>query len=162
MSYYIIIRGPLGCGKTTIAKKLAKTLSAKYFDIDKIILKNNLDKDQEQGYISQRSFIKVNEILAVAAEKFIKKGKPVIFDGNFYWQSALEDLIKRLNWPHYVFTLKVPVEVCLERDKQRKNSLGKDAVEVVYKKINEFDYGINIDATKSEKEIIIEIANHIK
>jgi len=162
MNYYVIIRGPLGCGKTTIAKKLAKILTAKYFDIDKIILKNNLDKDQEQGYISQRSFIKVNETLAVAAEKFIKKGKPVIFDGNFYWQSVLRDLIRRLNFSHYVFTLKVPIAVCLERDKQRKNPLGKDAVEVVYKKTNEFEYGINIDATKSEKEIIKEIVDNIK
>jgi adenylate kinase family enzyme len=162
MSYYLIIRGPLGCGKTTIAKKLAKTLPAKYFDIDKILLDNNLINDQEQGYISQRSLIKVNEILAVVAEKFIKKGKPIIFDGNFYWQAVLQDLIRRLNFPHYVFTLKVPVEVCLERDKKRKSPLGQDAVEVVYKKTNEFDYGINIDATKSEEEIIKEIANYIK
>ena len=29
MNYYLIIRGPLGCGKTTISKELAKKLKEK-------------------------------------------------------------------------------------------------------------------------------------
>ncbi len=42
MSFYIIIRGPLGCGKSTIAKALSKKLNAKYFAIDKILEENNV------------------------------------------------------------------------------------------------------------------------
>jgi shikimate kinase len=34
MEYFVIIRGPLGVGKTTIAKRLAKQLNAKYISID--------------------------------------------------------------------------------------------------------------------------------
>jgi len=36
MSYLVIIRGPLGVGKTTIAKKLTVRLEGKYFSVDKI------------------------------------------------------------------------------------------------------------------------------
>jgi deoxyadenosine/deoxycytidine kinase len=34
MGYYVIIRGPLGVGKSVIAQKLAKTLKAVYIPID--------------------------------------------------------------------------------------------------------------------------------
>ena len=33
MTFYVIIRGPLGCGKSTIAENISKTLNAKYFAI---------------------------------------------------------------------------------------------------------------------------------
>ena len=36
MEYYIIIRGPLGCGKSTISKALAKRLKAEHFAVDRI------------------------------------------------------------------------------------------------------------------------------
>ena len=108
MSYCIIIRGPLGCGKSTIAKKLSKILKAKYFAVDKILDNHDLTKEQEAGFISQKSFIKANEIIARKAKLSLDNGKPVVFDGNFYWKSQIEDLISRLDFPHYVFTLKAP------------------------------------------------------
>ena len=83
MSFYIIIRGPLGCGKSTIAKALSKRLNAKYFAIDKILEDNNLEEWKE-GYISEESFSKANEIAAKKAKKYLEKRLPAVFDGNFY------------------------------------------------------------------------------
>jgi cytidylate kinase len=37
MSYYVIIRGPAASGKSTIAKRLAKELSAYYIIVSDII-----------------------------------------------------------------------------------------------------------------------------
>ncbi len=42
MSFYIIIRGPLGCEKTTISKKLAEEIEVKYFSIDKVLDENGI------------------------------------------------------------------------------------------------------------------------
>ena len=84
MTYYIIIRGPLGCGKSTIAKKLSKILNAKYIAVDRVLDKHKLTGDKEDGYISQKSFIKANEITASKARKILDEDKIVIFDGNFY------------------------------------------------------------------------------
>ena len=42
MSYYIIIRGPLGSGKSTISKKLARILGAKCVHVDGILEKHGL------------------------------------------------------------------------------------------------------------------------
>lgn len=161
MSYYVIIRGPLGCGKSTIARKLAEKLKAEYFEIDRVLDEYNLEGDREDGYISQKNFIKANEIVFPKAKNFLEKSRIVIFDGNFYWRSQLDDLIRRLEFPHYVFTLKAPVEVCIERDKGREKNHGEDATRAVYQKSTEFDYGIVIDITKSSDEAIKKIISHL-
>lgn len=161
MNYFIIIRGPLGSGKTTIAKKLSKILEGKYFAVDRILDKYNLTKDKEDGYISQKSFLKVNEILIPKAKKFLDKNIPTIFDGNFYWKSQIEDLIKKMSAIHFVFTLTAPLEVCIKRDKERNTIHGDDATKAVYKKSTEFDFGTVIDVTKSEKDAVEKILHYI-
>jgi adenylate kinase family enzyme len=159
MSYYIIIRGPLGCGKSTISERLSKILSAKHISIDRVV--DKLPKKMEEGFISQNNFLKANELAVVEAKRFLDKGKPVIFDGNFYWKSQIDDLIKRLDYPHYVFTLKAPLDVCIERDMKRGKTHGKDAAEVVYKKSTEFSYGVVIDTTKQLNECIKDIVSNL-
>lgn len=157
MSYYLIIRGPLGCGKTTISERLEKELGGKHIAVDAALDEHHLTGDTEDGYISQASFKKANEIIAPTAEKLLKAGTPVIFDGNFYWQSAIEDLIARLPYPHAVFTLTASVEICRERDAAREHPHGIDAVGAVYDKSMSFTYGIMIDAAQSLEECITEI-----
>ena len=123
MAYYVIIRGPLGCGKSTIAEALAKRLKAKHFAIDRILDENNIE-EWENGYVSQKSFIKANEIAAQRAKKDLEREVPIIFDGNFYFKSQIEDLIKRLDFPYYIFTLKAPLKICIDRDSKRRKTHG--------------------------------------
>lgn len=149
MNHYIIIRGPLGSGKSIMASKLQNILNAKLFAVDKILDENNLTTDTEDGYISQKSFLKVNEIISREANKFLEAGTTVIFDGNFYWQSQINDLIKRLLFPHIVFTLEAPLDICIQRDLHRDKTHGIDAVTAVYNKSTEFNYGIGVDTTQS-------------
>jgi len=161
MSFYVVIRGPLGCGKSTIAKKVSKLLKAKYFSIDRVLDKNNLIVEWEEGYISQKTFIKANEIVAAEAKRILDSGKPVIFDGNFYWKSQIDDLIKRLDFPHHVFTLKSTLEVCITRDRKRGKTHGESAARAVYKKSAEFDYGTVIDADKPLDKCVNDIIRRL-
>lgn len=154
MSYYIIIRGPLGCGKSTIAKRLSGIIGARCFEIDNVLHEHHLEDDHEAGYISQISFIRANEILAEQAKDMLKYGTPVVFDGNFYWISQIDDLIARLDYPHKVFTLKAPLEVCIRRDNERQNTYGIDAVRAVYEKAAGFNYGTIIDASRPIDECV--------
>ncbi len=161
MSYYILIRGPLGCGKSTISEEVSKRINGRHFAIDRVLDNNDLLDDKEEGYISQKSFKKANEIASVDAYHLIKNGTPVVFDGNFYWKSQVDDLIERLNFPHYVFTLKAPLDVCIERDANRDKTHGKIAAMVVHKKSTEFDYGILIDVTKPLQVCLDEIISYL-
>lgn len=147
----IIIRGPLGCGKSTISKVLAKKIKAKYISVDKILEENNLDNDWEEGYISQKSFLEANKIIEKIAKESFTKNKLVIIDGNFYWRSQILDLEKRLG-KVTVFTLKAPLETCIQRDSFRKEKHGEKAAREVYKKVREFDFGEIIDITKPVEE----------
>ena len=122
MPYYIIIRGPLGSGKSTVARKLSKILKGRHISIDDILDKHGLEKDHENGYISQKSFIKANAIAASEAKTLMKSGTTVVFDGNFYWKSQIKNLIGRMNYPRYVFTLKAPLSVCVTRDAMRQKT----------------------------------------
>lgn len=161
MSFYIIIRGPLGCGKSTISKKLSTAFNAEHISVDRVLDKHGLTEDKEDGYISQASFKRANEIIVPKAKQLLESGKSIIFDGNFYWKSQINDLIQRLDYPHYVFTLKVPLELCIARDYGRVNTHGKDAAEAVYNKSTAFDYGMPIDATGSINEAVKSILVHV-
>ena len=153
--YYLIIRGPLGIGKTTIAKKLAEILQEKYISFDKILEENKLDK-ADNKFIPE-DYIKANKIVLPKTKTILNKGGVVVFDGCFYFKEQIEHLQRNLSFKGYIFTLKASIETCIERDSKRKPPHGVDATKAVYKKVVEFKYGKMIDITRSINEAIKEI-----
>lgn len=155
MSYFIIIRGPLGCGKSTLSRRLTKLLNAEYISIDELLEKKGLDKvDHKLNCIPKENFIKVNETIIPSVHKALSSGQVVIFDACFYHKEPIEQLTRELKHPHYIFTLKAPLEVCIKRDRNRKKPLGEIATIEVYKLVSRFDYGIIIDATKTLEQSV--------
>ena len=93
----------------------------------------------------------------------LSSGKLVVIDGNFYHKEQIEDLIKKLNFKHYVFNLKASLETCIKRDDNRKKVYGEQAVKDVYKLVSTFDYGVSINTeNKTENEVVDEILRRIK
>jgi shikimate kinase len=164
LMFYVIIRGSLGIGKSTIAKELAKKIKGEYISIDQVLEENKLDKiDKKLGCISCENFIKANEIALPLILKNLENGKNVVIDGNFYHKEQLDNLIKNLGkYKKYVFTLKATLETCIERDKQREKSYGEGAATAVFNLVSRFDSGINIDSEgKKKQEVLNEIYSHI-
>jgi predicted kinase len=156
MVFYIVIRGPLGIGKSTVAGRLANEIGAEHISIDRILDEHDL---WESGRLSE--FLKANAVAAERARETLEEGTPVIFDGNFYWKSQIEDLVHRLDYRHYVFTLRAPLRVCIERDRGRDRSHGSKGAREVYAKSTKFDYGIGVDATRSIESVLREITSHL-
>ncbi len=104
MSYFIIIRGPLGSGKTIIARKLAEVLRAEYISIDEILEKHGLDKvAPREECIPAANFIKANTLVLPKAIKYLQKRKVVIFDACFYHQEQIKILYKTFHlWVIYL------------------------------------------------------------
>lgn len=162
MIYYLIIRGPLGIGKTTISKILIKKLKAKYFSMDKILSDNKLDKRGKEPCIPARNFIKANNLIIPKIKSYLEKGKIVILDGCFYHKEQISQLEKKLKFKVFAFDLKAPIEVCIKRDSKRKKSYGKGAACAVHNLVSKFNYGIAIDTNnKNEKQVVTEILHHL-
>jgi tRNA uridine 5-carbamoylmethylation protein Kti12 len=162
MSYYIIIRGPLGSGKSTISEKLAQLLDAKHVHVDEVLEKHGLDKmPPDAPCISAENFIKANEIVLPEVKEFLSGGKVVIFDACFYHKEVIEHLVQNLPYEHYIFTLKAPLELCVQRDSQRSKTYGEGAAAAVHSLVSRFDYGINIDVTGGLEDTLKDILSHL-
>lgn len=162
MGSLIIIRGPLGIGKSTVAKKLAKNISGDYISVDEVLTEYNLDNiDEKEGCIPLKNFLKVNEYILPKIEQTIKNGISVVVDGNFYHRNQIEDLIK--NFPRiFIFTLMAPLDICLQRDSRRQKSYGTGATTAVYKLVSRFEYGKVIDvSSKSVGETVNFIVSNL-
>ena len=156
MAFYVLVRGPLGIGKSTVARRLAKKVRAEYISIDRILDEHGLER-WYRGYYAQRSFLRANVFAARQARQSLGQGTPVVFDGNFYAKSQIQDLIGQLDYPHYVFTLEAPLSVCIARDRGRVPSLGRESTRAVYAKSTEFDYGIGVDAARPLELVVGDI-----
>jgi adenylate kinase family enzyme len=159
---YIIIRGPLGIGKSTISKELAKRLKAKRISLDDLLQKNKLDDlDEKEGGIPTKNFIKADNLILDEVKFNLKKGKIIIFDGCFYHKEQIKHLEKNLG-KALVFNLKAPLSVCINRDNNRNKTFGQEAAKAVYRLVSKFDYGINIYTNnKTPKETIKEILSYL-
>lgn len=155
MTTFLIIRGPLGAGKTTIAKAVALALGGETIAIDPILERWEWDGGSES------LFLKANQVAGELALRLLERGVPVVFDGNFYWKSAIEDLQGRLPFPNAVFTLKVPLGLCVERDRGREPSHGEENVREVFEKATRFEAGTPVDGTRLVPQVVKEITRHL-
>jgi len=145
----IIVRGPLGVGKSTISKRLSGEIGAKYFSVDEILDDKGLAVvDEGLGCISEASFIKVNDLIVEEVKEWLSKDVPVVVDGNFYHRGQLDDLVERVGGESLVFTLMAPLEVCIERDSGRDKPHGKWAAVAVHNLVSAVDVGEKIDVEK--------------
>lgn len=145
----MVIRGPLGVGKTTVAKRVARRLRGAYVSIDQILEAHDL---WDVGALSE--FLRANDVAVDCAAPFLRAGRPVIFDGNFYWKAQIEDLVGRLEFPYRIFTLAAPLAVCIERDAGRAAPHGAEAARKVYAKTIRFDCGTRVDANHPLSNVV--------
>ena len=158
MSYYVIIRGPAGVGKSTVSKLLAEKINADVVNFDSIMDKLRLDYVPGDKWIPLHKFLKADEIMLPEFEEKLIRGNNLILDGNFYHKEQIDDITSRLNFKHMVFTLKADLRSCIERDRSREGMLGEQATEDVFRLVYAFDYGIDID---TENKDVIQVVDEI-
>ena len=163
MSYYMVFHGTLGSGKSTCAKRIAEILDGELIDVDKVLRENKLDHQaSDSACISAENFIKGLDLVIPLAKELLEKNKIVIFDGCIYHREVLDYLIEKVPFPHYVFTFKVSLAVCIERDKNRENTIGEGVAEEVYNLVCNNDFGVLIsNDDKSIQESVEEIISYL-
>lgn len=153
----IIIRGPLGVGKTTISKLLAEKLKAEYLSLDKIT--DNSSVEGKDG-IPVENFMKSNKIII---ELVKNSNKPFILDGCFYYQEQIDELKKEFGDKLAIFSLMSDVEKCIQRDSKRNIVYGEDAARYVHMITSKIKAGYEIDNNNlSPEEVVTKILQTIK
>lgn len=152
----IIIRGPLGVGKTTIGKILAERMEAKLYSIDDLLREAGLDRvDPKLGCIPLANFLAVQEDIVPDIKKHLRKHS-VIIEGNFYHKDQIDFFFKNLQENPLVITLKADLETCIKRDLNRKPSYGAKATTDVYNLVSKFDDGLVLDIEGKPRDFIAE------
>ena len=162
MSCYIIIRGPAGVGKTTVTSDLAKSLHGFRISIDSILVQHGLGYIPGDPCVPEHKMLAANKIAVPVAQRKLATGQLVIFDGNFYHKSQIEDLVAALGFPFFVFTLKADLETCLARNKVRAVLLHEQGVKDVFDLVSKFDYGTVVDTNnKTIEKVVRDIMVHL-
>ncbi len=153
----IIIRGPLGIGKSTLAKILAERMGAKLYSIDDLLKEAGFDRvDPKLGCIPIANFLAVQEDILPEIKKHLSKHS-VVIDGNFYHKEQIDFFFKSLQENPLVVTLKADLETCIARDAKRKHSHGVGAATAVYNLVSKFDDGLVLDIEGKPREFIVEV-----
>jgi hypothetical protein len=136
---------------------LARRLGGLYVSIDAILDDHRI---WESGRLAE--FLRANQIAVVTARPALERNRPVVVDGNFYWKGQLDHLLARLPFPCWVFTLRAPVEVCIQRDRGRPVPHGELAARHVHAKTTRFESGTPIDATRPVTSVVREMARQLR
>jgi predicted kinase len=155
-TFYLVVRGPLGAGKTTVARAVASAEGAEVVSIDAILESFEWDGG------SEALFLRANGPAVEQARSWLDRGIPVVFDGNFYWASVIDDLADRLPGLHEVVTLRAPIEQCIERDRRRPLSYGAAATREVFDKVARVDRGVSIDASGTREETVAAVRQQLR
>jgi thymidylate kinase len=156
VSFFAIVRGPLGAGKTTVARSLATAIRGEYISIDLLLERYEWDGGSED------LFLRTNGDAAREARAALDRRAPVVFDGNFYWPSAIHDLARRVPYPHAVYALQVPLSICVQRDRDRKLSHGEEATREVYEKVRPFPGEVEVNGNRPAGEAVAAIRSDLE
>ena len=149
----MLIRGALGVGKTTVGKRLAQRLSGEHVEVEGLLDALGVN-ELVDGRIPVESFQRAYDCAMPRALETLAAGGVVIFEGCFYQREVIDHLVGGLPYPHHAFTLKAPVEVCIQRDSGRERSFGERAAREVHELVARFDHGVGIDASGSAEEAV--------
>lgn len=120
MSKVIIVRGPSGSGKSSVAKRLHEEAKENTALLVRDVFRVDIAKEQKNaGEIT-------TDIIEYAAKKFLDNDYTVILEGIFSYKKY-SDFIKRIidynkEGDNYLFYLNVSLEETLKRNKNRPKS----------------------------------------
>jgi len=162
MAYITIIRGTASVGKSTISKELAREIKAKVYHYDRIMKGFGFNYIPGEKWIPLDKFLKADDVMIPKFKKRLEKGENLILDGNFYHKEQINNLIEKLDFKHFVFTLHASLDACVKRNVERGGKMAKEVIKEVFDVMPEYDYGIKIETDdKSSKEVVDEIKSKI-
>ncbi|HEX8197564.1 MAG TPA: AAA family ATPase [Pyrinomonadaceae bacterium] len=160
-SMIIVIAGAPATGKTTLAKELSHYLKVLFDDVV-----FNLEIDQIRNFVlgdvnhfDEKGSIWFSLLVAIV-EHLKKEQKNIIVEGLFYDIECL-NYFKDLETETKFILLKTPIDVCLERNRNRTKVLPTSEVLDLFD-IERPDYVFEIDSSDSVKETLDKVLEFLQ
>lgn len=131
-NFVIVLDGPKGSGKTTLCDLLKKKLSnTHFFSLDEI--RRAIPNARATDEYNQMAF----DILLQELTQCIKNGNNIVIDCGLTEQKllALEKTVRGLNVDLYKYALVAPLDILLERVKERDRKSGKETDEKRFQEV---------------------------
>lgn len=158
---YMIIRGPIGAGKTSVAERLSNVIAADHhtffveFDLfrRKLGIGDPIYKNRNRGTV----------LLAKRMNELMEDGFLPVVEGVFY-ESNISYLINNVRGSGFLLKLMAPLDVCIERDKERIYSRGIERVVPVWNILQDPMVGeLVIDTNdRAIDEVVADIYAHFR
>ncbi|MBN1246179.1 MAG: AAA family ATPase [Anaerolineae bacterium] len=151
--FVVILRGALGAGKATVAPALAERLSALRISLDDVLSTHGLDQVEEER-IPLRNFVRANALAMPAARQALSDGRPVIFDGSFYYEEQIDHLVDSLlqtsdlEGPPIIVTLSTRLEIYLVPEGEGEAPDKTEVATVVHDPALQAEAGAPVDAVE--------------
>lgn len=154
----IIIRGPAGSGKSSVAKKLHETATQKTALLPLDIFIVNIAKEQE-GVVQITA-----DIIEHAAKKFLAAGYTVILEGVFNierecYKNLFEELFDYNQGPSHLYFLEMSLEESIKRKQGRPEdeNISKDDIKMWYSGAQKTGYSgektIDVETTSLQEVV---------
>jgi adenylate kinase family enzyme len=135
--FVIVITGPTGVGKTTLALMLSKHYGCPYISEDEIARNNFPTIYQNIENYPDKVRLIANQLFKEARKHFDAK-KSVVIDRINLEKEFIENMQKTFHRHLILKVLWPPIEVTIERDRKREGwTSGENAVKAFYQKYEE-------------------------
>ncbi|MEK6963590.1 MAG: hypothetical protein AABX70_04130 [Nanoarchaeota archaeon] len=159
---YVLIRGPIGVGKTSVAKRFSNLLSLDcypsfFIEFDRFRRELGIG---EPTYLNKRvgTFLLVERM-----NQLIQKGSLPVVEGVFY-EGNMNHLRRNITGLALLIKLMAPLDICIERDQRRTYPRGVERVVPVWNSLQHTvvsEVSINTE-TRTIEEIVDDVYLHFK
>lgn len=158
MNVILILRGPAGVGKSTVAKFIQERLGVNWVVLDVDVFKKYMQLKEGESNRAERSKI-AHDVSKFFAKEMYHKGYDIIMEEMYKkpYNDSMVAFLKENDMNYLKVFLYAPVEVVVERGAHREKKPPADELRRHYAEIEPYEDDFTIDTTEHSSEEVADL-----